>query len=195
MRGYLEITFGPMFSGKTTKLMDKIHKYLDIHRCKGVEKRGLIINSSKDKREDIQNCEGLSTHSTSKKEISSSITCLRVRALKELDSEILENCDYIAIDEAQFFDDLVEFVQMWLDMGKHVHCSGLIADYKRKIFGDMIYLLPFADDVEQLKAYCIECQAHLMNAPFTKLRKPTGSDDVVFVSGSEHYIPVCGAHY
>ena len=64
MTSYLEITFGPMFSGKTTNLIHKIHTYLDIHSFKGKEKKGLIINYSEDNR-DLNKCGNLTTHSSS----------------------------------------------------------------------------------------------------------------------------------
>ena len=194
MPGYLEITFGPMFSGKTTNLIEKINKYIDITTSKGIEKSGLVINSIKDDREgETSGC--LTTHSSVKREASDKITYVKVKNLHEVDKNLIQDSDYIAIDESQFFTDLVEFVKEWIKLGKIIHCSGLIADVNRKLFGDLIYLFPFADEVTQLKAFCIECESHLMNAPFTKLRKSTGKDGVIFVSGSEHYVPVCGKHF
>ena len=45
MRGYLQITFGPMFSGKTSNLIHNIHKFLDVNDARGTPKKGMIMIS------------------------------------------------------------------------------------------------------------------------------------------------------
>lgn len=191
MKGFLEITFGPMFSGKTSDLIQKIHLYLDINEAKGTRKKALIINSSKDKR-NISKYKNLTSHSSIKKEIRECIECVSVENLGELD---VKDFDYISIDECQFYDDLVKVIEKWISIGKKIHCVGLISDINKKRFGDLLDLFPIASKINQLQAYCVLCKDHLQNASFTKLSKPTGSDSVVFVSGEEHYIPVCSEHY
>ena len=192
MTSYLEITFGPMFSGKTTNLIHKIHTYLDIHSFKGKKKTGLIINYSKDNR-DIQKCGNLTTHSSSKKEINPNIKFLSVTGLNHLNIKELRDVDYIAIDEAQFYPDLQSFVGKLLEMKKHVHVSGLVADSDKRKFGNIIDLIPLADNVEQLKAYCVDCKDHYQNAPFTKCCST--KDSQVLIGAQDKYKPVCGFHY
>ena len=191
MKGFLEITFGPMFSGKTTDLIQKVHQYLDINEAKGILKTALIINSSLDKR-DINKYNILTSHSSVKKELKDSIECITTNLLREVDPN---DFDYIAIDESQFFKDLVPVVKDWLQLGKKIHCVGLIADVNKKRFGDLLDLIPEASKINQLKAYCILCKDHLQNAPFTKLKKSTGEKSVVFVGEKDYYIPVCHEHY
>jgi thymidine kinase len=194
MSSYLDVTFGPMFSGKTTNLIHKIHTYLDIHSCKGINKKGLIINFKGDNR-DLNKCGNLTTHSSSKKEINSNISFVSVNKLSEVSYYLIKEIDYIAIDEGQFYEDLEDYIKCWLHMKKHIHCSGLISDSNKNKFGNIIDILPLADNIEQLKAYCIECRDHTMNAPFTKSKKPKSPDNKVLIGGQNFYIPVCGKHF
>ena len=189
---YLEITFGPMFSGKTTNLIHKIHTYLDICSSKGKKKKGVVINYSKDNRE-ISKCGNLTTHSSSKKEFNSEIKTIDTSHLNHIDLYTLQDFDYISIDEAQFYSDLKQFVVKLLEMKKHVHVSGLVADSEKNKFGNIIDLIPMADHVEQLKAYCVKCEDHYQNAPFTKCTKV--KDNQVMIGANDSYQPVCGLHY
>lgn len=64
----------------------------------------------------------------------------------------------LAIDEAQFFPDLVEFCRSAVDdEGKHVIVAGLSGDFKRQRFGDLLELMPLADSIKQLKSKCAFC--------------------------------------
>ena len=69
----------------------------------------------------------------------------------------IDKYDLIIIDEAQFFNDLVEFTQMCLGKGKFVIVAGLQADHKGKKFGKIIDLIPFCSDIKRLHAYCKIC--------------------------------------
>jgi len=194
MRGYLQITFGPMFSGKTSHLIHNIHKFLDVNDARGTPKKGMIINSSVDKRIVKGTCNHLTTHSSMNKKIRDDIICLKVMTLDMIADEMIKDTDFIAVDEAQFFTDL-HLVERWITLGKYIHLSGLIADYNKRPFGDMLKLFPLADDVEQLKAYCVYCNGHEMNAPFTRLNATSELESQIMAGGYETYVPVCGKHF
>jgi thymidine kinase len=188
MSGYLEITFGPMFSGKTTALIDKVNRFMATRKQQGKRAKVLIINYSGDTRE-TQTKDGLTPHDH-KCINDGDKTVIRARHIGDID---VNEYDYIAIDESQFFVDLVGTVLLWVGIGKHVHCSGLIADSERCIFGSMIKLMPRADNVEQLKAFCSVCGDKILNAPFTK---PICSKrEQVRIGGKDEYMAVCGKHY
>ena len=185
--GYLEITYGPMFSGKTTSLVDNTSRYISINKRKKIPfKVGVISNTIDDR--DTVNKDGLSPHTN--KTIVGEKTVFRTKNLKSID---VDGYDYLVIDESQFFPDLVTMVKKWVGEGKHVHCYGLISDANKERFGDMIELFPMADSVFQLKAYCIYCNEKYANAPFTASIKEKKSQ--IEVGGEEDYIPVCGKHY
>ena len=188
MSGYLEITFGPMFSGKTTSLIDKANRFIAIRESRGIMTKVLIINYIDDNRETL-NVNGLTPHAKRTIQPCNS-TNVRTNSLKQLN---VSDFDYIVVDECQFFDDLRDAIMEWLSLDKHIHCCGLVADSNRDNFGQLCTLIPRADTVEQLKAFCYVCGDKVLNAPFTKRMVKGG--DVVKIGGKETYLPVCGNHF
>lgn len=189
----LEVTFGPMFSGKTTYLIEKLNKIITVkNNHSEKEYKGLIINSLKDSR--AKSVFNLSTHSDLHLNKHPKITQASLTTLDELSMDYICIFDYISIDESQFFEDLVPMVKEWLSYGKHVHCSGLVADTNKERFGDLIELIPLADHVEQKKAICVKCSNGFNKGVFTK-RKDNSNQELILVSGKEDYYPVCGEHY
>jgi thymidine kinase len=195
MVGFLEITFGPMFSGKTTSLLEKINNYITYTTIKKFETKILIINSSLDSRQS-ENYD-LSTHMSSLKRSlnSGNVKSIKIKKLCNIDADFLDKFKYIAIDEAQFFEDLEPFVKFWLKKDKYIHCSGLVADSDKNNFGHLYKLFCLADNVEQLKAYCVHCNSYTKNAVFTKWINSKNKKNTVEIGGSDNYIPVCGKHY
>ena len=190
----LEVTFGSMFSGKTTFLIEKMNKIITVKNSNNetVAYKGLLINSLKDSRK--KSAFNVSTHSNLKLSPNPNITVANLTRLDELDSDYICYFDYIAIDESQFFDDLVETVKLWLTYTKHIHCSGLVADTNKNKFGYLVDLIPFADHVEQKKAICVKCVNGFNKGVFTK-KKNESNEELILVSGKEDYYPVCGEHY
>ena len=188
MTGYLEITFGPMFSGKTTSLIDKVNRFISIRKHQGKSAKVLILNYIEDVRE-TETKDGLTPH-CSKLTIEGDKTTIKTRYLGIVN---VDEYDYIVVDESQFFIDLIGTVLLWLNCGKHVHCTGLIADSNRNKFGDLVKLMPRADHIEQLKAFCSICGDKILNASFTKCIKE--KEKQVMIGGTQDYIPVCGKHY
>ena len=195
MTGFLDITFGPMFSGKTTNLLEKINNYLTFKNIKKNHTSVLIINSILDTRR----CSdfNLSTHMSSlKRNISASnVRSLKTKNLCDIDREFVKLFDYIAIDECQFFDDLEPFVKFWLKADKYIHCVGLIADSEKNTFGHLHKIFALADQIEQLKAYCVHCNSFTKNAVFTKWCNSKNKSSPVEIGDSDSYMPVCGRHY
>ena len=193
MAGYLDITFGPMFSGKTTALVDRANRFASVRKQQGRQTNILIINHTGDTRKN-QTEDGLTPHSF-KVIKHGNKTTVKTDSLFSIPYHTIISSDYIAIDECQFFEDLDTAVLDWVKLDKHIHCSGLVADSERKTFGKLIYLIPRADNVEQLKAFCTKCGDITLNenAPFTKSR--IEKEDQTFIGAEESYIPVCGRHY
>ena len=187
MRGYLELTMGPMFSGKTTFLIDKLNRFVSVMKQRRKNFNALVINYS----EDTRSKNVLSPHDTHKKIVQDDrILQIKANSLRSFD---IKKFDYIAIDEAQFFDD-IDVVLEWLENPEiHVHCCGLIADSDRKPFGKIPSLLHRADKFEQLKSFCVYCGDKELNAPFTRcLNHKTTQKQI---GGLNDYIAVCGKHY
>ena len=195
MTGYLDITFGPMFSGKTSNLVEKINNYIVFKSIEGKNIKGLIINSSLDNR-DINKIENLTTHNQFIKDfkLPSNIESMSCKTLMPF-SEKIDDYDYIAIDESQFFEDLEPFVKTMLKKGKYIHCVGLIADSEKNTFGQMHKIFAMADNITQLKAFCVKCKSWHKNASFTKWISNEDKNQAICVSGKDKYVPVCGKHY
>ena len=143
--GYLSLVIGCMFSQKTTELLRRIRRY------KSIGYKVLVINFIADTR---YGEECIASHD---KEIEKAVC---VQFLKSVD-ELVRSGDYnvIAIDEGQFFTDLHEYVTKWADeLPVHIVISGLDGTSERTPFGDMLRLIPHAEEVERLSAFCSVCR-------------------------------------
>lgn len=186
---YLVVFYGPMCSGKTGKCRERLSEFNDIGlNC-------CYINHSKDTRggADIS-----STNSTSTSKLSPDITQIKSSILANVDTSKFQ---VIAIDEAQFYDDLLISVEKWLKDNKIIIVSGLKGNYRNKKFGNVLDLLPLADDSEDLKAYCKACIngdflntcKEVTSAPFTI--RLTNEQTETVIGGTDLYAPVCRYHH
>lgn len=123
-----------------------------------------------------------------------------------------QSAGVIAIDEAQFFPDLLQFCSHAADIyGKRVIIAGLDGDFKRSKFGQVLDLIPMADSVTKLTATCKFCEEDGLGhvpALFSlrlvqkKRNTTTSSDDEEeeeegqeLVGGAESYAPACRHHF
>ena len=119
----LHLIVGCMFSGKTTELIRLINRERSIHR------NVLILNS---KLDDRYKSDSICSHN---QESVRSISLIR---LLDLHDGSYGYANTIIIDEAQFFDDLYDFVMKGLSDNKRMIVSGLNGDSNQKSFGDII---------------------------------------------------------
>ena len=178
MNGYLEVIFGPMFSGKTTHLIQKYKQ----HMLLGHEI--VVINYMDDKRYSKTE---LSTHDNV------TIECMFTYSLNELKlNEKVQKSRVIIINEGQFFTDLLEFT---LDMvekeQKIVYVCGLDSDFQRNKFGQILDLVPYSDNVVKLKSLCMNCK----DGTKAIFSKRITTDESQIVIGSDNYIPLCRKCY
>ncbi len=170
----LHVIIGSMFSGKSTELTRRVDRLVAIGiRC-------LVVNHTSDTR-----VAGnfMQTHAGKR------------TAAKKTDDLLLVDVrpyDAIAIDEAQFFLNLRAAVMLMVEKhGKHVIVAGLSGDYLRKPFGEILDLVPLADDVQFKRALCARCQHPDRLASFTKRI----STETVLVSVASEYQAVCRQCY
>jgi thymidine kinase len=190
--GYLEIIIGPMFSGKTSKLLE-VYK-----QCKFCNIPVVVINYAEDTRyHDTM----LSTHDKVM------IPCIQTTFLNSicfkpsednLDYEKLfeqyqsiKEADVILINEAQFFQDLTQVVLIMLNNKKKVYVSGLDGDFKREKFGTILDLIPHCDKVTKLTSLCGLCKN---GTPGVFSLRLTNENEQKLI-GSVNYIPVCRVCY
>jgi thymidine kinase len=96
------------------------------------------------------------------------------------------NYDVVAIDEGQFFPDIVDVSERLANEGVVVVIAALDGTFQRKPFGHILSLVPMAEQVIKLSAVCIECGRE---AAFT--RRTVDSQEVELIGGEESYKPVC----
>jgi thymidine kinase len=191
-KAYLELITGPMYSGKTTKILE-IYKHY--HFC---SKSVAVINHSADTR---YHESMLSSHDKVM------IPCIQTEKISDvwfytnLDEEFnallgehhikLRNADVILINEAQFFGDLYVCVIDMLNEKKKVFVSGLDGDFERKKFGQILDLYPLCDKVTKLSALCGLCKNGEPGIFSLRLNKETSQ----ILIGNDNYIPVCRECY
>lgn len=181
-KGNLTLYIGPMFSGKTSKLLHDLETYSSMNL------KVLYINSIIDTRSENK-------YSTHKKIYinDSNIVFIKTDCLSSVN---VKNFDIIGVDEAGFFDDLVENIIMWVEMfNKIVIVSGLDGDYKRNLFGHVLELIPYSDKVIKFTAFCTKCMRNniLTEAPFTS--RKCLNDKTVLVGGADKYESLCRSHF
>ena len=182
--GTLELILGPMYSGKSTAALLKLAQMADI----GFDV--LYINHSDDMRITEAQDEVVSTHNSQYTSLSKKIHSLKISELKNAN---VIRYQYIGVDEGQFFPDLYENVIKWVSIyGKNVIVASLDGDAYRRKFGQVLDLVPNADSVTKLKAYCDTCRENekkIKPAPFTA--RLVGGTDAKVVGGRNLYMAMC----
>lgn len=180
--GRLSVLFGCMFAQKTTELIRRIRRYQSIGY------NVLVVNHKSDTRYADHH---IITHDKSRE------CAVMVEQLKQIEAEVRSG-DYqvVAIDEGQFFPDLFECVSEWADeLPIHIVVVGLDGTSERTPFGDILRLIPHAEEVERLHALCSMCKDGTL-AHCSKYIGSTEKDaSGVAVGGAELYAPVCRMHY
>eukprot|EP00890_Picochlorum_soloecismus_P001505 jgi/Picsp_1/2355/NSC_05818-R1_thymidine kinase len=185
--GRIDVIIGPMFAGKTSELLHRV----DLAQDNGL--RVMLLKSEKDSR---YSTEHIVTHDGKRKD------CFSVRNLAEVKTSYPKEyaeCHVVAIDEAQFFKDLVAFCQMAADKdNKHVVIAGLDGDFLRKRFGQVVDMLPIADSVKKLSAECYFCAKNGEDGasyPAIFSLRVTEKQDQEHIGGAEAYVAACRKHY
>ena len=169
--GRIEIIIGPMFSGKSTRLIEVIRKY--IYK----DKKTVMVKYKEDKRYSEKS--EVVTHDLTKYE---SIEC---KNLFE-SFEKLKHYDIIGIDEGQFFSDLVEICQKLALLKKIVVVAALNGDFRMDPFPNVSKLISKADKIKLLKAYCFHCHK---DAYFSL--RIVQNNDTVLIGAGDVYKPAC----
>jgi thymidine kinase len=161
-----------MFAGKTTELMRRVKR--EIHARLSC----FVIKYCRDTR---YNKDHVSSHDKMTLRAKAAVA-----ALAEVGEEWRHH-DVIAVDEGQFFPDLVDFCRLVSDAGKTVFVSALDGDFMRKPFGRVCELIPLCESVTKLTAVCMMC--HQKEASFT--RRTVSSSQQELIGGADMYIAAC----
>ena len=167
--GWIEVICGSMFSGKTEELIRRI-KRAKIANQKIKVFKPIIDSRSKN---------FIESHDESKLE------CIEVKSSNEILKNI-DNCDVVAIDEAQFFDDLIVPVcNKIANNGVRVIIAGLDMDYLGNPFGPMPNLMAVSEYVTKVHAVCKK-SGNIANYSYRKNKKK----DIVVIGEKDKYEPL-----
>lgn len=183
----LHIILSSMYGGKTNSLLREVSS----DAAMGLQ--CLYVNHSLDTRSTTI----FSTHNKLLK-VEGEIENIKFVKTDRLSTVEVAGFDVVAIDEAQFYEDLYECVCKFVDVDrKKVLVAGLDGNSNRQKFGQILDLIPMSDTVVKLLPYCKRCAdaepKRLVKAPFT--HRFVKSADVILVGGSEYYQPVCRSCY
>jgi thymidine kinase len=174
----IDIIIGPVQCGKTSEIIRRLVIYHDM------DMKVLYINSVLDTRSDSV----FSTHN---------ITIGKIPfdgvKLKELKGYDVGEYDVIAVDEAQFFDDLRDVVLGWVEgMKKIVIVGGLNGDFRRDRFGRINELISYCDSITKLNPFCVLCRRRgEMRAGIFSKRVNVVDECTVLIGGKDVYLPSC----
>ncbi len=173
---------GSMFSGKTDELIRRLRRAA-IARQKLQVFKPLI--------DDRYEGEMLTSHAGGQFEATP------IEKVEAILGQIDGDTTLVAIDEAQFFDDMIlKVCRDMADEGRRVIVAGLDTDFRGNPFGPIPRLMATAERVDKLHAICMVCgkpasrtQRLIDNAP------ARASDPIIAVGASEMYEARCREHH
>ena len=169
--GKIELIIGPMFSGKSTRLIEQMRKY--VYKAK----KTIMVKYYADQRYSEKS--EVVTHDLIKYD---SINC----KLLPNSFDTLKQYDVIGIDEGQFFADLVEVCEELALMGKIILIAALNGDFRMEPFPVIQRIIAKSDKIKLLKAYCFNCHK---DAKFSL--RIVQSNETVLIGAGEAYKPAC----
>lgn len=169
--GKIELILGPMFSGKSTRLIEQMRKY--VYKAK----KTIMVKYYADQRYSEKS--EVVTHDLIKYD---SINCKLLRN----SFDTFKQYDVIGIDEGQFFADLVEVCEELALMGKIILIAALNGDFRMEPFPVIQRIISKSDKIKLLKAYCFNCHK---DAKFSL--RIVQSNETVLIGAGEAYKPAC----
>jgi thymidine kinase len=169
---------GPMFSGKTTRLLGAIERF------KLQKKHVIVFKPSIDDRysaSEVVSHSGWRHDAVSIKEGADII-----QYLTDLDVPP----EVVAVDEAFMIPNIAEVLTWLYRSGTDVVVSTLDLSYAGKAFHEVEKLMGWATLVEKCSAVCTECGR---DAFYTHKKQIT--DEEIEIGGSEKYEPRCFRHH
>jgi thymidine kinase len=195
--GSIEIIVGPMFSGKSSRLLQKMqsHAFAKCHCVLikyGTGDRYVHDEGTFETHSDIVQTSG-GVPSGGRPQWQGNI---RVASAKKLSDVVIDAKEtVIGIDEGQFYPDLVEQCDRLAARGLIVIVAALDGTSDRKPFGQVCELIPKAEYMQKMQAVCMHCHT-VASASFTwKILPNASGDTVIDVGSTDKYIAVCRRCY
>ncbi|MDD6051214.1 MAG: thymidine kinase [Clostridiales bacterium] len=170
--------YGAMGSSKTANAIMVQYNYME---------RGQKVLMLKPK---LENRDGASTV---KSRCGLETECLFV---EDISLEDVRGYDCVIVDEAQFLSK--ERVQLLVrivdELDIPVICYGLRTDFQENFFEGSMWLMAWADSIEEVKTICwcgrkAICNARVVNGKVVK------EGDQILLGGSSQYVSLCRKHF
>ena len=122
--------------------------------------------------------------------------CVLVEDLVLMPEEEIKEYDCVIVDEAQFCtkSQIEFFVHLVDDLNIPVICYGLRADFRNELFEGSLWLLAWADVIEEIRTVCWCGKAARTNARFND-QGIIREGDQVCLGGNTSYIALCRKHW
>ncbi len=176
-RGKLTVVAGPMFSGKTSKLVAMVEVFT---------RMGHTVLTVKPK---LDNRYGGKDEIHSHDHKSTAAIVVDGESPESIIEKILASgADKVIFDEVQFFekDKVMYVIDVLRKKGIHVIGAGLLYDYQRKPFGSTPDLLGLADERLELFAICQNCGSLARHTQRMK-----GGKGQIVVGAADMYTAAC----
>ena len=115
---------------------------------------------------------------------------------EELNDQLLQNIDCVIVDESQFLTKAqVEYLVHVVDeLGIPVIAYGLRTDFQGNFFEGSLWLMAWADTIEEVKTICwcgkkATCNARVVNGRIAR------QGDQILLGGSSQYVSLCRRHW
>lgn len=176
-KGRLTVVAGPMFSGKTNKLVAMVEVFT---------RMGHNVLTVKPKLDDRYGGKN-EIHSHDDKK-TPAIVVDGEKPEEIIEKIVSTGADKVIFDEVQFFDKkkVMSVIEELRRRGIHVIAAGLLYDYERKPFGSTQDLLGLADERLELFAICQKCGSLARHT-----ERVRGGKGQIEVGAGDMYIATC----
>lgn len=105
--------------------------------------------------------------------------------------------DCVIVDEAQFLtrEQVMQLIDLVDNYGVPVICYGLRTDFKGNFFEGSLWLMAFADTIEEIKTICWCGKKATMNARLDGKGGLLREGEQVVLGADEKYIGLCRKHW
>lgn len=178
----LYFRYGAMGSSKTANALMVAYNYAEKGQC------ALLVKPSIDTRDGqgvVASRIGLSS------------ACISIERFMELAPKEVCRYDCVIVDEAQFCTkEQVEYLTKVVDEYEvPVIAYGLRTDFQRNLFPGSMWLLAWADVIEEVKTVCWCGRAATCNARIDESGKMVHEGSQVVLGADDRYVSVCRKHH